>query len=161
MSAANGKLSDDAAMAGSEAVSLAEDNPREQARDIMAESPRPRPSTWEGASGPFLEDLLAGQIDECKIHQGTSFDLHVPAEEYDDMQSLSLTTIPRGKLLAAEVQMTTSEVDGSLCLGLPMRAEGNGLWKAAWRQGARVCSPIYAAFRFDSFAERPDPQALC
>ena len=110
----------------------------EQERAARKRLPR---EPWEGASGPFMEDLLAGQINECKIAKGDAFDLNVGALDYDDAHMFSLNESVARSELDSKVQTFTSE--DSLWLRLWIRAEGDGRWTAAWRAGARAFCLCY------------------
>ena len=83
-----------------------------------------------------MEDLLAGQINECKIVKGTMFDLNVEALHYDDLHTCCLVeSIERSKL---DFEVQTFTLEDSLWLRLWVRAGGDGRWTAAWRAGART-----------------------
>lgn len=122
------------AAGAAQAVSSDEDQP---ISSLFPQSARQRP-VWAGAAGPFFEDLLAGQIKECSIVEGTTFDFNVEADNYDDLHTFNLVqSVPRYEL--SQAVQTTSLEDGRLFLTLWIRAERDGQWTAAWRAGARAC----------------------
>ena len=142
--AASGSIAQSSGHAAATASDAPSDDEHQTLNSLVGkfEYEAPGGPNWEGSSGPFLEDLLAGQIKECKIVKGTTFQLSVSAEHYDNVQMSSLVdAVARNKLGLVDVTTTTSE-DGCLWLALSFRAAGDGNWTAAWRAGALVISRI-------------------
>ena len=127
--------------AAAAAASDDEDQPIQSLVEEMKADQRRRAwEAWEGASGPFMEDLLAGQINECKIPKGDTLDLNVGALHYDECQMLGLVESVARSKLDSGVQTFGSLEDNRPWLRLWIRAEGDGQWTAAWRAGARAIS---------------------